>query len=380
MTTNSLTAHLRTLRVRAGNPTIREIERLVQSQARREKMARSTIQDKLAGTSRATLAQVLSLVEALSDYARSVGAPLDPGETDIRVWRERVTSSENPSMPRSSPIEGARTSQIEWDTEPLKRAGMLDVAEIIESSSGVDIAEWLPRVIETIQLAGMNHSKYLQSAAKCSPNDIARLVAAIEETFPTQSNFPWETPTSPVAKHLITCTSTAHLPPIDPVINVALRRAGMGHYVPHHLRAIAKFRRPHNVIASVTALRDAALEADAQTLLNKVGRERTNDDLDVILDNYRLLGTKADLQRILLGVVEEGASRFRTVVEQLQNKKHNWIDTYVSQMKDLLPESSDKAEFADVLGSLGYEAWSQEIRPPAGWGGASMQYSNEPPF
>ncbi|MFI0734603.1 hypothetical protein ACH4S9_37280 [Streptomyces sp. NPDC021225] len=375
--TDALATHLRALRVRAGDPPIREIERLINTQGRRETMARSTIQDKFSGKSRATLIQALSIVEALSDYARSMGAPLESTETDVRVWRERVSirdKSNETGAPTNSPATPA--TEIEWDITPLKRAGMLDVVEMIESSRHLEVADWLPQVVSIIRQAGMNYNKFLKSAARDTPQGIAMTTSAIHNLFPADAH-PWDVSpndTCTVANSLIRLSSTLHSPKKAPVILVALRRAEVGQYAGEFLYAVAAYRNPQNIERSVDALRSAELARDAKSLLTWVGSNRAADRSLEVLNQFQEGAREADVNDILIGVAKESSNRFTAIIKELQKVEHAHTSEYLDVMMRHIP-LSQREEYADCLASLGYEERSASIRPVA-----FNEYSDEPPF
>lgn len=76
---------LNNLRARADNPSYRTIERLISRQRRPNKMARSTTQEKMSGNSPLILTQVLSIVDALAEYARLHEVPLPLQEINHEV-------------------------------------------------------------------------------------------------------------------------------------------------------------------------------------------------------------------------------------------------------------------------------------------------------
>lgn len=88
----TLASRLQDLRNRAGNPTYRQIERLIARQAHDNPMARSTIQEKITGKSHPNLAQIFSMVEAIAEHARLIESPLTPQEVDKSRWRDLYTS------------------------------------------------------------------------------------------------------------------------------------------------------------------------------------------------------------------------------------------------------------------------------------------------
>jgi len=89
--TEELAEQLNRLRVRAGNPSVRELAKLTERQGPGRAMSRSTVQDKISGKSPPRLGQILALVQACADYANSIGAPFQ---------RRTRTSRSGASMPK----------------------------------------------------------------------------------------------------------------------------------------------------------------------------------------------------------------------------------------------------------------------------------------
>jgi hypothetical protein len=88
-----LTEQLRQLRIRAGDPSIRELRGIIQRQAPAFVMSRSTIHEKLSGKSLPNMWQALALIRACATYAKSIGVPLTADDMDEQIWRDRVEAA-----------------------------------------------------------------------------------------------------------------------------------------------------------------------------------------------------------------------------------------------------------------------------------------------
>ena len=66
-----LTEQLRCLRSRAGNPSIRELHRIIQRQAPAFAMSRSTIHEKFSGKTQLNMWQALALIRACATLAEA---------------------------------------------------------------------------------------------------------------------------------------------------------------------------------------------------------------------------------------------------------------------------------------------------------------------
>lgn len=146
MADDSLAKQLARLRVRAGNPSLRDLEKLTDRQGRR--MSRASIQDKFSGTSGLKMVQVLALVRACADYAHSIGAPLPPEDIDEQIWQEKVAhpttpinrhAVEPPSETDPKTSQDQKTgdpSDLETLIPPLINAGMDDISNLARQGAG----------------------------------------------------------------------------------------------------------------------------------------------------------------------------------------------------------------------------------------------------
>ena len=83
-----LAVRLQEVRLRAGNPSVTQLEVLTKRQGPRRAMARSTIQDKLRGHTAPKIEHVLALVKAFVEHAERTGVSLPPDVVDEQSWRE----------------------------------------------------------------------------------------------------------------------------------------------------------------------------------------------------------------------------------------------------------------------------------------------------
>ncbi|WP_157839185.1 hypothetical protein [Streptomyces flavidovirens] len=179
MTDDSLAKQLGRLRVRAGNPSLRDLEKLTDRQGRR--MSRASIQDKFSGTSGLKMVQVLALVRACADYAHSIGVPLPPEDTDEQFWQEKAA---HPTAPKNRHVvepphetdpqesqdqKTGDSSDLEALISPLINAGMEDIANLARQGAGQPLETWLPAVIVALGHAHMDYQSFLNLAAHAPP-------------------------------------------------------------------------------------------------------------------------------------------------------------------------------------------------------------------
>ena len=184
-----LTEQLNRLRARAGTPSVRELAKLTKRQGPGRAMSRSTVHDKLSGRTPPRLGQVLTLVQACADYAKSIGAPLPADDTDEQVWREWTqaalarTPLPVPADVTASalPVPGDRDASPSprWDLDPLIRAGMDDMVDLVQVGEREPMADWLPTLAEALREAGMSNEQFLLAASKEHPQDIVSTLLAL---------------------------------------------------------------------------------------------------------------------------------------------------------------------------------------------------------
>ncbi|MEV0554075.1 hypothetical protein AB0I27_11520 [Streptomyces sp. NPDC050597] len=277
MADDSLANQLSRLRVRAGNPSLRDLEKLTDRQGRR--MSRASIQDKFSGVSGLKMVQVLALVRACADYAHSIGAPLPPEYTDEQVWQEKVahpTAPKNrhaieppretdPNAPRDQ--QTGDSSDLETLIPPLINAGMDDIANLARQGAGQPLETWLPTVVVTLGYAHMDYQGFLNLAAHAPPGQIVKILESIGEDDPENIG----------NRYFQTCLLTRH-PSEIPKILVALRRSEgeSGWYAHNFVDAILGKgdwlggTRP-DLAEVLRALRAATLKNDADKLAENIG-------------------------------------------------------------------------------------------------------------
>jgi hypothetical protein len=183
-----LTAQLKRLRVRAGNPSVRELANLTARQRPGRAMSRSTVQDKISGKSPPRLGQILALVQACADYANSIGAPLSPEDTDERIWRDRIHAMAVRTPPPSpAPTEAPQSPSARWDLDPLIRAGMYDMVDVVQANEHQPMASWLAPLIHALASAGMSNEQFLRAASRESPPEIVATVLALAASQETKA-------------------------------------------------------------------------------------------------------------------------------------------------------------------------------------------------
>jgi hypothetical protein len=184
-----LTAQLNRLRAQAGNPSVRELAKLTERQGPGRAMSRSTVQDKLSGKNPPRLWQILVLVQACADYANSIGAPLPTEDTDEQVWREwsqaalvRIpfpAPADVTASPLPPPGDVAASPSPRWNLDPLIRAGLDDMVDLVQASEREPMADWLPTLAEALREAGMSNEQFLLAASKERPQDIVLTLLAL---------------------------------------------------------------------------------------------------------------------------------------------------------------------------------------------------------
>lgn len=369
-----LAAQLRELRTRAGDPSIRDLERLVARQGRKRPMARSTIQEKLSGRSSLNLTQVLSIVEALGEYARTNNTPLLPQEIDQGIWRERLTkSTENISQ---TPLETAPEppqQQVNWDTEPLIQAEMFDVLEFFEASKGKPAALWLPEVLSELLQAEMSISSYLESAASETAQGVVQTVSALDQEFPRGESSGWGSPgfqmnqrNSMTVGALIVFAARKHGVTASPAIVAGLRRSQVGRYVEDYLRSIGGWHRADSIEIIVDHLRSASLPNDANRLLGHVGSQRVPDRLSRVVRYFQERERIDDRNKILKGAASS-PFRIQSVVEKFNEESAP--DDVLMEIARGIPYGKN-AEFAQHCREAGLSHFADLI----------MKAAEEPPF
>jgi hypothetical protein len=233
-------------------------------------MTRSTIQDKISGKSPPRLGQILALVQACADYANSIGAPLGPEDTDEQIWRDRVHTM-LVQTPSPSPATLPVRPPAKWDLDPLIRAGMDDMADMVQANEHHPIASWLPILIQELGSAGMSNEQFLMAASKENPPDTVASILALADSQEPKA-----------VERLLDLTAANQPADHIPAVIALLRRRGgpkMGVELADLLIArltgkrYGEVFRPELVhyISIVSALRSATMEKDATRVLEGIG-------------------------------------------------------------------------------------------------------------
>lgn len=285
-----LTEQLNRLRAQAGNPSVRELAKLTEQQGPGRAMSRSTVQDKLSGKNPPRLGQILALVQACADYANLIGAPLPAKETDEQVWRERTrtapvrtsppvagdkTANPSPALRDMTstppPVTGNVTASPspKWDLDPLIRAGMYDMVDLIQDNEGRPMADWLPTLVEALREARMSNEQFLRAASRQQPQDVVASILALAHEEELEA----------LNRLIFLCAMIRPAGSI-PMILALLRRKGRdtGDELAHQLvETITKERfssitiRSDDCVDIVRAVRSATMERDATLLLEGIG-------------------------------------------------------------------------------------------------------------
>jgi hypothetical protein len=284
-----LATQLNRLRARAGNPSVREIAKLTERQAPGNAMSRSTVQDKISGKSLPRLGQVLAIVRACADYARSIGVPLAAEDTDEQAWRERVEdASARPSSPSPAVAVGVTSNgPATWDLDPLYHAGMHDMIDLVQASAGQPMAGWFLPLIEALALAKMPNLQFLKTASGEAASDLVESLTGLA-TFDMED----------ALNSLLNLCSRNQPAESIPVILVLLRRKDDEYRLAERLISVLSGEHTHwfsirrDIVKVVLALRRATLEKDANQLIEGIGK---NGDPRFIFE------TAVSLQDILRG-------------------------------------------------------------------------------
>ncbi|MFI1284490.1 hypothetical protein ACH4U5_27730 [Streptomyces sp. NPDC020858] len=370
-----LASQLRDLRARAGSPSYRTLERLIARQGIQRRMGRSTIQEKLSGKSSLNFPQVLAIVEALAEYARTKEAPLPQHETESETWRDRVVASSKDrgeyTDARSSET-GSTVSGIEWNIEPLRAAQMYDLVDLIHDYRSKPVADWLPRVLLAMTQAEMTITDFLEKAAEDSPQGIVRTVQELEIKFPyTDESNGWGNGRSGLnmetVGQLLRYSARRHGDSASPAIVVGLRRAQMGHHVGEYLAGVARWFLAEKIEMATELLRTAALGNDANSLLQAVGERRIPTRIVEVVKHLDAHGKNEDALKIANGIGLRRPYEIRMAVEDFE--KH----------------SAPREALLEIARGVKYSDYAEYIEIFSGWGLSDFaellsQASDEPPF
>ena len=373
MTAEDLTQNLKRLRALAGNPSVRDLAKLTERQGPGRAMSRSTVQDKISGKNPPRLAQVLAIVQACADYAKSIGAPLATAETDEQIWRERTqaalarTSSPPPvstDIPANRPVKQV----TEWDLNPLIRAGMYDMVQLVQASEGRPMAEWLPSLIHALDLAGMSKQQFLIAASMEQPKDLVESIMALINNSEALD----------MLMHLC-----ARYQPSDsiPAIMVLLRRktaAGSAELADRLIDLISEERSgpfwdaaeaEDNCIPVVLALRSATLEKDVIRLLKGIGAHGSPDYILEVVASFPD-NAWGDREKVLSSVAEGTDYHISSVLKELRETKLDGIDPKKTLDRVIFGIRSRRQDIVSYLESQGLDEEARRV----------IELEDEPPF
>jgi hypothetical protein len=330
-----VTTQLNRLRAQAGNPSVRELAKLTERQGPGRAMSRSTVQDKLSGRNPARLWQILVLVQACADYANSIGAPLPAKDTDEQVWREwtQAASVRAPfpapagvtASPPPAPGGVAACPSPRWNLDPLIRAGLDDMVDLVQANEREPMADWLPPLAEALREAGMSNEQFLLAASKERSQDVVLTLLSLvyyqEERAAT--------------KLLFLCAVNQPAESI-PIILALLRRKGEGGVgveladrlvdtITGKLAGALPNTDPTRYVAIVGALRSATMEKDATRLLEGIGEHGGSDTTLQVAASFADT-TSGDREKILSSAGKRGKYRLKYFFEELQNTAINGIE------------------------------------------------------
>jgi hypothetical protein len=374
-----LAGQLRELRALAGNPSYRSLERLIDRQGRRQRMARSTIQEKIAGASAMKLPQVLAIVEALAEYARINDTPLPKREIDPEVWRDRVVAASKKAAVGvrdkiASPNRISPTRAIKWNLDPLHQAQMDDLVELIRESHANPVADWLPKVLRAMMQAEMALTDFLEKAAEDSPQGVISTVKALEEEFPYwlgDDDNPWggrrNEENEATVSVLIREAAKRHGGTASPAIVVGLRRSQVGYHVPDFLTRVATWFLAPEIEKASSHLRVAALGKDADALFNSVGTSRQVDRVFEVVSHLYQKSKADDAELVLRAIAVNGIYRLRGV------------------MTDFEKRNAPEAWLMEIARGVKYEKYEEFIQKLKEWDDDSFaallrRAADEPPF
>jgi hypothetical protein len=329
LSAEELAGHLNRIRTRAGNPSVRDLAKLTEHQGPGRTMSRSTIQDKISGKNPPRLWQVLALVQACADYARSIGAPLATEDTDEQIWRERAQAAlvRTPPPPPPAPVDAIASRSPKFDLDPLIRAGMHDMVELVQTSEGRPMAEWFPPLIHALNLAGMSNEQFLKAASLEQPRDLVENIAAL-------ADYRHYYPEEAIDKLIYLCARNQPAESI-PAIIVLLRRKGSTDLTERADQLIDKIPADRSGLLArtarndgtcvVLALRGATLESDATRLLRRIGAHASPGYILEVASSFPD-SISGDRETVLNSVAGGNRYHLKYVLKELRETALDGID------------------------------------------------------
>jgi hypothetical protein len=329
-------------------------------------MSRSTVQDKLSGKTPLRLSQVLALVQACADYANSIGASLLAEDTDEQVWAERTQTALSWSPPSpaidvtagsSVPRDAASGSPLihrdsaailsqGLELDPLLRAGMFDIVDLIKASQGQPTANWLPAVLEALHEAQMSPEKFLWAASREAPHAVVESILAVARYNEPQAS-----------KRLVRLSTENRPAETIPILLALLRRKDrqIGDGLAEQLidaiveRSAYSSIRPDDCADIVRALRSVTMDKDADRLLEGIGKR---GDARLIL---KVAASFSDTKypnawKVINSIGKGSPYHIRSLLSELRTRAPDGIDP-VETLDDVIfgiPEGSHAAIASDL--------------------------------
>ncbi|WP_251093110.1 hypothetical protein [Streptomyces sp. Caat 7-52] len=338
-------------------------------------MARSTIQEKLAGKGSMNLPQILAIVDALADYAQMNDAPLPRHEVDRETWQDRVAAASKESFvilnKRADKGATAAAQSIEWNIEPLRQAQMDDLVDMIQDYRSKPVGDWLPRVLRVMTQAEMSITDFLKKAAEDSPQGVVNTVVELHKEFPYQvDDDPWGNGRSmqnvETVGRLIYFSAMRHGDSAAPAIVVGLRRSYLGVYVEEFLTRVATWFLPPSIEDAVDQLRAAALQRDVEPVLKAIS-QRNYDRIYEVVDHFSTKQRTKDLNTIFEGIGSRKSSALRMIINDFQRR------------------NAPDGVMWEIARGVAYSDYEEYIERFAQWGNHEFadllhKASEEPPF
>jgi hypothetical protein len=323
-------------------------------------MSRSTVQDKISGKSPPRLGQILALVQACADYANSIGAPLVPEETDERVWRDRVHAMLVRTPPPSpAPIETPLRPSAKWDLDPLIRAGMYDMVDVVQANEHQPMASWLSTLIQALGSAGMSNEQFLRAASRESPPEIVATILALAASQETKA-----------VERLVYLSAVNQPADHIPAIIVLLRRKGgpsVGVGLADMLIDMLTGKQfgwlskigPDHYVSIVSALRSATMERDATRVLEGIG---AHGRADLVLELAASSPDKlsGDREKVLSSVAKGSNYHLKSLLEELRTSTIKGIDPKKTLDRIIFGIPPGKSQ--EIASYLGLEEMNEEAQ------------------
>ncbi|MFC8237564.1 hypothetical protein [Streptomyces sp. NPDC057284] len=353
------------------------MERLITRQAKRQRLARSTIQEKFSGASSLNFPQALSIIEAIAEYARENNIPLPAREVDPETWRKRIVAAasiEQTQEQLAQPSDNQETSQAPYDIEPLRQAEMHDLVELVLRNKGNPPAIWLPSIIQGMLDAEMTVTGFLKRAATESPLSVVQTLRALEDEFPysADSDIPWEQErrgyyNTIAVGQLIRFAAHRHGASASPAIVVGLRRQRMGHHVEDFLSRVASWNSATDIEKAAAHLKAAELQNDTGRLLRYVGAHRPSDRVVAVIRHFWRNDEKESIDAILTGIGASSKHHLQSVTRELKNAV--FPDVMLHKIAKAIDYGKHE-EYAQHLDESGLGEMAEIVR----------KYSDELPF